>query len=175
MTDSEMRTDRVNDSMTREIKKGRNRKLKHMAWKQTICNATMRSSKEKTEAGGSQQLQPWLKRGLQQQHRSNKEPPGARCCAVGHCYDLEMRKHNPAQGCDKEGQEDPHPGLEVSTPYSKKKTLAHPAPWGSREMGTTTVSKCMEWYGREREKENGLCPVDRKYLKRRWKSLGWCM
>lgn len=33
MTDSEMRTDRVNDPMTREIKKGRNSELEHMAWK----------------------------------------------------------------------------------------------------------------------------------------------
>lgn len=39
---------------------------------ETICNATLRGSKEKTEAGGSQQLQSWLKRGLQQQHHATR-------------------------------------------------------------------------------------------------------
>lgn len=33
MTDSEMRTERVNDPMTQEIKKGRNSELKYMVWK----------------------------------------------------------------------------------------------------------------------------------------------
>lgn len=33
MTDSEMRTERVNDPMTQEIKKGQNGEFEYMVWK----------------------------------------------------------------------------------------------------------------------------------------------
>lgn len=101
---------------------------------ETICNATLRGSKEKTEAGALNKPQPWLSSpGLREVSSNNTAATRSlvlRSSAL--LWSLGDEKHNPAQGYDKDGQGDPHPGLGFSTPCSKKKTLAHSAPCGSR-------------------------------------------
>ena len=58
------------------------------------------------------------------------------------------------------GQGDPHTGLGLSALGSEEKAWDHPEPCGTRQRDTIMVHKCMVWYGRETDRENGLGPVE---------------